>query len=289
MFPAGRRDIRVRMVELPGGVTVRVAEAGREDGRPVVLLHGWGASIYMWRDWFARLAHAGRRVIAVDLPGHGLSSKPADASAYRTETLVENVAQFLRAEGLEGTDIVAQSMAGSLGLELLLGEDVKVGRLVLINPACFGRVRNGRLFRLISPSFVDLALPRLVARSVVARAHRLVYADASRITRADEDEYWAPSQFPAYARSMRRLLREFTWRRAPVRDLGERLRPRAHRVLVVLGDRDRLILDAGKYVGELAEQAAGLSVLRIAEGGHAVNEELPEMVAAHTLEFLDRA
>ena len=288
MFPAGRKDIRVRTVELSGGIALRVAEAGREDGPPVVLLHGWGASVYMWRDWFTRLAYAGRRVIALDLPGHGLSSKPAEASAYRTETLVANVAEFLRMEGLAGADIIAQSMAGSLGLELLLGDDAQVRRLVLINPACFGRVRNGRLFRLISPSFVDMALPRLVARSVVARAHRLVYADASKITREDEDEYWAPSQFPAYARAMRRLLREFTWGRPPVSELGERLKPRAGRVLVVLGDRDRLILDAGRYVGELAAHATELSVLRIAEGGHAVNEELPEMVAAHALEFLER-
>src|SRR5476651_553026 len=82
MFPAGVPAIRVRYVALPGGLTLRVAEAGDADAPPVLLLHGWGASMYMWRAWFAPLAAAGFRAIAVDLPGHGLSSKPEAPATY---------------------------------------------------------------------------------------------------------------------------------------------------------------------------------------------------------------
>ena len=45
--------------------------------RPVVMLHGWGASLYMYRHALDRLPRPGLRAIAVDLRGYGLSDKPA--------------------------------------------------------------------------------------------------------------------------------------------------------------------------------------------------------------------
>lgn len=286
MFPAGRADIRVRRATLSDGVTLRVAEAGPPAGTPVLLLHGWGASIYMWRAWFALLAAEGRRVIAIDLPGHGLSDKPANATAYSLAGMVTRVRDLLDVEGIGRVDIVAQSMAGTIALELALSADAKVATLVLINPACFGRIRLQRLARTVSPTFVDLVLPRLVGRWVVARAHRLVYGDPSKITRHDEDEYWAPSQFPSYSRAMRRLLHEFTWTRPPASLMAERLRGLASPALVILGTRDRLVRESRPYVAALMSAGAPLAVSEVSAGGHAVNEELPEDVLRRVLSFM---
>ena len=123
--PPGWRMYESRWVTLPSGLTLRVAEAG-EAGQPVVLLlHGWGASLYMWRDWFAPLAAAGRHVIAVDLPGHGLSDKPDDARLYRVESLVAVVRELLDVEGLTSVDVVAQSMAGTIAIELRDAEEAR--------------------------------------------------------------------------------------------------------------------------------------------------------------------
>src|SRR5690242_21416445 len=49
----------------------------RSSGRPVVLVHGWGACVYTFRYAIDALAGAARRVVAFDLRGHGLSEKPA--------------------------------------------------------------------------------------------------------------------------------------------------------------------------------------------------------------------
>ena len=76
MFPAFAPHIAVRTVALRSGVRVRVAESGPSDGRPVVMLHGWGASLYMFRHALDRFPRAGIRAIAVDLRGYGLSDKP---------------------------------------------------------------------------------------------------------------------------------------------------------------------------------------------------------------------
>ena len=288
MFPAGAAHVRVRWVTLQSGLRLRVAESGAATDPPVLLIHGWGASLYMWRGWFAPLAGAGRRAIAVDLPGHGLSDKPDDAAVYRLEALVALVRELLETEALTAVDVVAQSMAGTIALELALAGEPRVRRLILVNPACFGRVRLQRFAQLVSPPVVDVLLPRLVARWIVARTHRMVYGDPTRITPRDEDEYWAPSQFPAYARAMRRLLHEFRWTRPPVAPTAARLRTLREKALVVLGTRDRLVRQASPYVAELCGAGAPLEVKMLEGGGHAVNEEQADEMIALTLEFLRR-
>lgn len=284
MFPAGRSDIRTRIARLPSGVSLRVAESGAPDAIPVLLLHGWGASIYMWRDWFAPLAAAGFRAIAVDLPGHGLSDKPTGGDAYRLPAMTGAVREFLAAEGLTGVDVVAQSMAGTIALELAR-EPALFGRMALVNPACFGLVRTRQLVRVVSPLVSDRVLPKVVARWLVDRTHRMVYADPSRITQRDIDEYWAPSQFPAYALAMRHLLHEFEWRRPRASEMAQRIAVLPVPPLVILGQKDHLVRDARAYVGALRAEAP-LRMAEIANGGHAVNEERPREVLTEVLPYL---
>jgi pimeloyl-ACP methyl ester carboxylesterase len=281
--------VRVEYVTLPDGVAVRLAEAGSPEGTPVLLVHGWGASIYMWRDWFAPLAASGFRVVALDLPGHGLSDKPSDEGRYRLAPLVEAVRQVIVHTALRRPHVVAQSMGGTIALELAASGHPKLGRLVLVNPACFGNVRTLPLARRASPKVVEPVLARMVPRWVVNRAHRRVYGDPSLITAEDIDQYWAPSQFPGYASAMRRLLHEFTWTRPPVSAMVERLcalTPPTSPPLVVLGTRDRLVRDARPYAAALRKAGAPLEIYASVGGGHAVNEERPREVLALVTAFL---
>ena len=286
MYPAGDASVRTRRVALPGNVVLRVAESGDAAAPPVVLLHGWGASLYMWRAWFAPLVAAGFRVLAADLPGHGLSDKPMVAGAYSLPRQVDVVRQLLDAERLHGAHVVAQSMAGTIALELALSGEPPIGRLVLINPAAFGRVGLQSFARLVSPAIMEPLLRGMPARWMVARAHRLAYADGGRVAPRDVDEYWAPSADAGYARAMRRLLHEFTWTRVPVERQAARLRGLASPLLVVLGTRDRLVRDAPAYVEALRRSGVALEVLTLAGAGHAVNEEEPARVLPRVLDFL---
>ena len=273
MFPAGEPHIRVRVVTLASGLRLRIAESGRSDAPVVLLLHGWGASIYMWRSWFVPLAAAGRRVIAVDLPGHGLSDKPEDVTAYRLAPMMQAVRELLDAERLSRVDVVAQSMAGTIALELLLAGEPRIARLALVNPALFGIVPLLAIARVLRPRWIGRVMSYLVTRGSVARAHRLVYGDPSRITPQDIDQYWAPSQFPGYARAIWRLATHFEWARPAVDQLAARLRAVQVPVQVVLGGRDRLVRGARRYVESLLAAGAPLELTVVEGGGHAVNEE----------------
>jgi pimeloyl-ACP methyl ester carboxylesterase len=177
-------------------------------------------------------------------------------------------------------------MAGTIALEVALDGRATIGRLVLINPARFGVVGLQRVGRLLSPAPVGRVMHRLVSRWMVARAHRMVYGDPSRITPRDVDEYWAPSQFPSFARAMWRLVHEFTWTRLPADVMTERLRSLASPAMVLLAGRDRLVRGARPYVAALVAAGAPLVVQVVEEGGHAVNEERPEDVVPIVVAFL---
>jgi pimeloyl-ACP methyl ester carboxylesterase len=245
--------------------------------------------MYMWRDWFAPLAAAGRRVVAIDLPGHGMSDKPTDLGRYTLASQVGAVRDLIGLRALGTPDIVAQSMGGTIALEMALRRAAPMGRLVLVNPACFGQVSALRLARRASPRAVEAVLDRLVPRWVVARGHRLVYGDPTLITDEDIDQYWAPSQFPGYARAMRRLVHEFTWERPSVPQMTSRLRtllPPTAPPLVVFGTRDRLVRGARPYAAALRAAGAPLEMFESDGGGHAVNEERPAEVLDVVRRFL---
>ena len=288
MFPAGVDGIRVRRVGLSGPLALRVAEAGWANGRPVLLVHGWGASIYMWRAWFAPLVAAGFHVVAVDLPGHGLSDKPVRAGSYTLDRQVATLRELLVSQQLIGAPVVAQSMGAGIALELAMREPELIGTLVLVNPASFGRVREVRLARLVSPALIGRHVSRLVPRSVVRRIHRRVYGDPSRVHERDVDEYWAALALPGYARAMWRMLHEHEWMRAPVSMMARRLRALVHRPLVLLGTRDRLVRDARPYAAALVREGAPIELREVPGGGHAMNEEYPVEVSKIVMDYLAR-
>jgi pimeloyl-ACP methyl ester carboxylesterase len=282
--------VHARHVTLSDGTAVRLAESGSREKPPVLLVHGWGASLYMWRDWFAPLAERGFHVVALDLPGHGLSDKPSEKGRYRLASLTAAVRETIAAIGLVRPHVVAQSMGGTIALDLAVSGDPALGRLVLVNPACFGHVHLLPLAQRASPEVVEPMLARLVPRWVVDRAHRRVYGDPSLITPEDVDQYWAPSQFPGYAPAMRRLLHEFTWTRPSLSTMVQRLRtltPPTSPPLVVLGTRDRLVRDARPYAAALRKAGAPLEIYSSVGGGHALNEERPREVLALVTAFLE--
>ncbi|SET26970.1 alpha/beta fold hydrolase [Stigmatella erecta] len=123
---------------LPGGGSVRVLEGG--SGPPVVLLHGRGHAASMWFSYLTVLAR-GRRVLAVDLPGFGLSSCPEqrlrtgeDGVRFFTEP-VEELLQVLAPGPVA---LVGHSLGGLVALELALRGKVPVERLVLIDAMGLG-------------------------------------------------------------------------------------------------------------------------------------------------------
>jgi pimeloyl-ACP methyl ester carboxylesterase len=89
---------RIRFVRrtASGGVTLNVAEAGPEDGVPVILLHGFPEFWFGWRHQIGALADAGYRVIVPDQRGYNTSDKPKGIAAYDVDRLADDVAALAK-------------------------------------------------------------------------------------------------------------------------------------------------------------------------------------------------
>src|SRR4030081_2037048 len=114
MFPAGDPAYRVSFPRLRSGLKVRVVERGDPKSPPVVLVHGWGCSVYVFRRNMPAIAAAGFRAIAVDLKGRGWSDKPIAGDEYTIDSLVEHLRDILDALELERPALVGHSLGGSL-------------------------------------------------------------------------------------------------------------------------------------------------------------------------------
>jgi pimeloyl-ACP methyl ester carboxylesterase len=92
------------------GTTVRVVQWGLE-GPAVLFLHGLGSHAEVWSAVAPALAAEGHRCLAVDLPGHGLSSKDA-RFAYTLEGHIAWLGALLDALGEREVHLVASSLGG---------------------------------------------------------------------------------------------------------------------------------------------------------------------------------
>jgi pimeloyl-ACP methyl ester carboxylesterase len=280
LFPAHSSDISQRFVELPSGIRLRVAESGPSDGQPVLLLHGWGGTLYMYRHAFDALPRLGMRVIAIDLRGFGLSTRVEQHGAYALDKYIDDLTALLDALGVNRIAIVGQSMGGGLTLRFALRCPERVASIVLINPTALVPLPFLPVVRLMPRAVVAALGRRLVPRWAVGFImRRLAYANPKAVTERDIDEYWSPTQLPGYALAARGALADFDW--SVVTD--DEARGLAVPALVMLGRSDRLIANTESA----ARRLRGAEVCWL-PGGHCAHEENPAEAYRAMAEFLER-
>jgi non-heme chloroperoxidase len=98
-------------IEAQDGTELYVKDWGHEDGRPIILIHGWPLSADSWDDVAVPLAEAGYRVIAYDRRGFGRSDQPWEGFDY--DTLADDLADVIESAEIErGAALVGFSMGG---------------------------------------------------------------------------------------------------------------------------------------------------------------------------------
>lgn len=102
------------------------------DGPVLLFVHGLGSNLSLWRESLGAFDDT-HRVVALDLPGFGLSGKedvPATMPFF-----ADTVAGFLDALGIDTVTYVGVSMGGQIGLTLALRQPERIDRLALVSPA----------------------------------------------------------------------------------------------------------------------------------------------------------
>jgi pimeloyl-ACP methyl ester carboxylesterase len=283
MFPAGDPAYRVSFPQLRSGLRVRVIERGDSSSPPVVLIPGWGCSVYTYNRNMPALAEAGFRVIAVDLKGHGLSDKPLASDEYTIESLIEHLRDILDALGLDRPALVGHSLGGSLIYHFASRYPERARCLGMLSPVGLKGVPLMRLYRFLTPAALTPLIRMIKPRVIVTLALMRVYGKRARFTQRDVEEYLAPSQFPNFALAMRELLHNYDWNAAKRRRLASVDLPAAG----AWGTLDHMMPDDG--MGIYLSLVPQVVLRAITDAGHIITEETPDEVNEVLIALLRRA
>ncbi|MFI0975827.1 alpha/beta fold hydrolase [Streptomyces sp. NPDC021093] len=227
---------------------------GEEPAR--VYVHGLGSASTVYHAHIAARAElAGRRSLFVDLPGHGISDRPADFG-YTLEEHADALATALDAAGVTGAEIVGHSMGGAVAIVLAHRRGDLVSRLV---------VTEGNL----DPN------PVVTAGSSGIASHteeEFVTGGGHARVLAKVDPLWAATM---------RLADPLALHRCAV-GLVRGTRPTMRRMLEEL-KIDRVYVQgsrSGELPGEDGLVAAGVRVVHAPEAGHNVMFDNPAAFAA---------
>ena len=257
-----------------GGLQVHLQRAGA-GGLPLLLLHGFGASTFSWREVLTPLASE-RLVVAFDRPAFGLTERPMPPfpgriSPYSPGAQVELTIGLLDRLGIDRAVLIGNSAGGTIALLTALEHPERVAGLVLVDPAVYaGGGAPGWVRPLLKLPQVRRLGP-LFVRSIRERGRDLIetaWHDPSRITPEVLEGYTRPLQ----AENWDRALWELTLASAES-DLSARLGELDLPVLVITGDDDRIVPTEQSI--RLAGAVAGARLVVIPSCGHVSQEECP--------------
>jgi 2-hydroxymuconate-semialdehyde hydrolase len=253
-----------------------MAFADLGEGPPVLMLHGFPTSSFMWRREAWLLAQR-MRVIVPDLLGYGLSEKPE--SADLSEPAQAGYLQELLARlGIEEAAVVGHDLGGAVGQMLALDGGLEVRALVLMDAACFDAwpIEGVKMLQAATP---DQQTPEFI-ESVVRLTFDLGVAHRERIDEPTLQAYLEPwLEDPG---AFFRAVGSITGRGLAGREteLGRLDIP----VFVLWGEDDPF-LDAA--LGErLGETIPGSTVALLPGCSHFLNEDAPQTVGPLLYEYL---
>lgn len=260
-------DTRVRRVHWSQGET-QVLELGA--GPPLLLVHGGLGDAFAWVPILPALAQ-NRRVIAVDLPGHGF----ADPFDYSGVNLLDHARRFLGdildALELNAVDIVGSSLGGLCSVAFALDAPDRVSRLVLLGmPGGYKRAVPLQL-RLLGMPLIGQPLGRLVMSKPTRDGNRKFWGQVLVALPENLDDMLLDADVASQRRNIRShlsflrcVLDAGGLKRRLI--LGERWRALKTPTVILWGDRDAY--GAPEEGETIARQAPNLRVIPIPDAGH---------------------
>jgi pimeloyl-ACP methyl ester carboxylesterase len=249
------------------------------NGSPaIILLHGFGASVFSWREVMDPLAEIGT-VYAYDRPGFGLTERPIEGewqglNPYSQEGQVKMLADFMDSQGIENAILVGNSVGGTIATAFSLKYPDRVQALVEVGAAIYpngeGMIPSWAGFLLNTPQAERIG-PWFM-RSIRNWGPDLIktaWHDPKRIPEAVISGYQVPLMVDRWDRGLFEILRG----RGAV-DLSSNLMGIQVPVLVITGDDDRIV--PSNLSVKLASEIPGAELKVLPNCGHVPQEECPQ-------------
>jgi len=261
-----------------GGLKVSYLEAGQ--GLPVLLLHGWPTSSFLWRHAIPEIART-RRVLALDLPGFGQSDKPLD-TAYSFRFFSNILEGFLKDLQIDRIGLAVHDLGGPVGLYWATANPGRIERLAILNTLVYPQMSWAvKLF------LIALRLPLLrdwmVSPAGLRAGMRYGICDRARWT---EEMYRGVTDPFVSAQARKALLKAGGDLSPKGFFLMEQRLPRLTcPVQILYGEADRILPDIAETVARLKKDLPQAEVESIPECGHFLQEDRPVEVATALARF----
>ncbi|MBP7690794.1 MAG: alpha/beta hydrolase [Anaerolineales bacterium] len=256
--------------------------------RALILLHGLGASTFTWQAVLPALAAEGR-VLALDRPGFGLTSRPrpgtwAEVNPYSPEGQTALVLGFMEALAIERTVLVGHSAGGTLAAQFALAHPERVEALVLVDAAVYQGGGTPAVLAPLLNSPQAQHLGPLVGRAFIGNLPQFIrglWADPTRITPEILAGYQKPFQAEDADLGFWQLVAA-----SQSTTLAPQLSALTMPALVLTGAQDTTVpVDQS---ARLARELPNAEYAALAQCGHLPQEECPAALLAALQPFLQR-
>ncbi|HEX5900382.1 MAG TPA: acetoin dehydrogenase dihydrolipoyllysine-residue acetyltransferase subunit [Solirubrobacteraceae bacterium] len=213
-----------------------------DGGDAVLLLHGFGGDLNSWLFAAPALAQ-GHTVYALELPGHGGSSK--DVGPGDVDSLVDAAVQFLDAVDIERVHLVGHSLGGLVAASTALRDPGRALSLTLVASAGLGEEINGDYL----DGFISAG-----SRRELKPALELLFADSGQVTRQVVDDVLKYKRIDGVDAALRSIAEHVFGEGRQHVLVADRLAGLGVPLLVVWGEQDRIIpAEHARHVPEGAE------------------------------------
>lgn len=265
------------------GINIHYKTYGQ--GEPTfILLHGFGASVFSWREVVEPLAQHGT-VIAYDRPAFGLTERPLEwegESPYGPQAQVDIVLGLMDELGVEKAILVGNSAGGTVSMQVALQHPERVEALILVDAAVYAGGGAPSWSRPILKTPQMNHVGPLIARQLQAQGVEFIktaWHDPSKITQDIFDGYQKPLQIANWDKALWQLTVA-----SEESGLVERLAEITMPTLVITGDDDRIVPTEQSL--RLADELPNAELKVIAQSGHLPHEEKPVEFMQAVTEFL---
>lgn len=272
------------------GVKLHVVQAGPEDGKPIILLHGFPEFWYGWHNQIDHLVEQGYRLWIPDQRGYNLSEKPKGTSAYKVENLVNDVVGLIDHIGVEKIPIIAHDWGGLVAWWTALMHPDRVEQLAVLNvphPKVFERAirRNFLQWRRLWYVWF-FQIPRLPEFMLSKKNFETAL---NTLTKTSNPNTFTPDELKLYREAFSQpdeIHSIVNWYRALIQ--CDRPEPKDWRLqmptIVMWGKHDHHILT--KLAQESIELCDDGKLIIIPNGTHWVHHESPHLVNNYLTDFL---
>jgi pimeloyl-ACP methyl ester carboxylesterase len=270
------------------GLQVHVAEAGDVDAPPVLLLHGWPQHWYVWRGLVERLS-AQFRLIAPDLRGFGWTEAPGHG--YDSDTFAADQIALLDALEIESVRVIGHDWGGWTSFLLGIEHPERIERMVVCNsPHPWPRIEPGVLAESWR-SWYALVNAAPVVGKWVSQSSRIATLLLGRGNVGNPfpegfgvylDQFRDPARADASMKLYRHYLRLFA---SGLRGGGGfRSKRLSVPTLLLFGAQDRYV--SSRLLPGYEAHADHMELELVADSGHNIVDEKPDLVARRALAFL---